>query len=102
MTYVYPAWEFAADSLQVKLQRLQNKILGTTGTFTRHTLIRDLQMAFKLPYIYYYITKSCSQQQVIQNPENAHVPNIAQGEPRHRKYMKHILGSGQAYDRSSD
>jgi hypothetical protein len=29
MTYVFPAWEFAADTHQLKLQRLQNKILCT-------------------------------------------------------------------------
>jgi hypothetical protein len=58
-------------------------------------------MAFKLPYIYDYITKLCRQQaEVIQNHEN--VRNIGQGEPRHKKYKRLKLGGGQAYDRSSD
>jgi hypothetical protein len=56
-------------------------------------------IAFKLPYIYDYITKLCRQQaEVIQN----HVRNIGQGEPRHRKYKRLKLGGGQAYGRSSD
>jgi hypothetical protein len=58
-------------------------------------------MAFKLPYIYDYITKLCRQQsEVIQNHENADVRNIGEGEPQYRKYKR--LGGGQAYDRSSD
>jgi hypothetical protein len=39
---------------------------------------------------------------VIQNHENANVCNIGQGELRHRKYRRLILGGGQAYNRSSD
>jgi hypothetical protein len=79
MTYVCPAWEFAADNHLLKLQCLQNKVFCTTGNFPRHTSIHDLQMAFKLPYIYDYITKLCRQQaEVIQNHENANVYNIFQ------------------------
>jgi hypothetical protein len=38
-------------------------------------------MAFKLPYIYDYITKLCRQQaEVKQNHENENVRNIGQGE----------------------
>jgi hypothetical protein len=61
-------------------------------------------MAFKLPYIYDYITKLCRQQaEVIQTHPNANVHNIGQGEPGHRKYYKKFkLGGGQAYDGSSD
>jgi hypothetical protein len=57
MTYAYPTWEFAADSYLLKLQRLQNKALSTIGNFARCTVVRDLQMAFKFPYIWDYITK---------------------------------------------
>jgi hypothetical protein len=34
--------------------------------------------------------------------ENEHVHSIGHGEARHRKYKKLKLGSGQAYDRSSE
>jgi hypothetical protein len=44
--------------------------------------VRDLHMAFKLPYVYDYIIKLCRQQaEVIRNQENANVRNIGQGEP---------------------
>jgi hypothetical protein len=33
MTYACPAWEFAADTCLLKLQRLQNKVLRTIGNF---------------------------------------------------------------------
>jgi hypothetical protein len=88
---------------QLKLQRLQNKVLRTTGNFLRRTPVRDLHMASKLPYIYDYITKLCRQQaEVIQNHANGNFRNIGQGEPRERKYMRLTLGGGQAYGRSSE
>jgi hypothetical protein len=100
MTYACPAWEFAADNHLLKLQRLQNKFLHTIGNFPRRTLVRDLHVAFKLPYKYLYVTKLCRQPtEVIQNHENANVRNNGQGEPRHRKYMRLKLSGGQAYDR---
>jgi hypothetical protein len=59
--------------------------------------------AFKLPYVYDYITKLCRQQaEVILNHDNENVRNIGQAEARHRKYKRLKLGGGQAYDRSSD
>jgi hypothetical protein len=101
MTYACPAWEFAPDNHLLKFQGLQNKILRTIGNFPMRTPVHDLQMAFKLPYIYDYITKLCRQQaEVIQNREN--VLNTGQGERRHRKYKRLKLGGSQAYDRSSD
>jgi hypothetical protein len=52
MTYACPAWEFAADTHLVKLQSLQNKVLRTTGNFRRRTPVREMGMAFHLPYVY--------------------------------------------------
>jgi hypothetical protein len=37
MTYVCPVWEFAAETYLLKLQRLQNKVLRTIGSFPRRT-----------------------------------------------------------------
>jgi hypothetical protein len=62
MTYACPAWEFAADNHQMKLQHLQNKVLRTTGNNPSHTPFCDLHMAFKLLYVYDFITKLCRQQ----------------------------------------
>jgi hypothetical protein len=54
MTYASPAWEFAANTHLLKLQRLQNKVLRTIGNFPRRTLVRELHKAFSIPYIYDY------------------------------------------------
>jgi hypothetical protein len=103
MTYAYPAWEFAADTYLLKLQRLQNRVLRTIGNFPRRTPVRELHVAFKIPYVYDFITNLCRQQtEVIQNHVNPNVRNIGQGEAQHRKYKRLKLGGGQAYDRSSD
>jgi hypothetical protein len=105
MTYASPSWELAADTYLLKLQRLQNNVLRTIGTFPRCAPIRDLHTAFSLQYVYDYtsVTKLCRQQaEVIQNHENEHVRSIGQGEDRHKKYKRLQLGGGQAYDHSSD
>jgi hypothetical protein len=52
MIYACFAWEFAADTNLLKLQRLQSKVLRTIGNFPRHMLVRDLHKAFNIPYIY--------------------------------------------------
>jgi hypothetical protein len=97
LTYACPAWEFAADAHLLKLQRLQNRVLRSTGNFPRRTPVRELHKAFTIPYVYDYMTKLPSQQaEVIQNHENANVRNIGQGEARHRKYNRLQLGGGQA------
>jgi hypothetical protein len=52
MTYARPAWELAAP---LKEQRLQNKVLRTTGKFPNCTSVRELHMVFEVPHIYDYI-----------------------------------------------
>jgi hypothetical protein len=86
----------------LKLQRLQSKVIRTTGNFPRRTPVRELHKAFNIPYIYDYIRKLCRQQaEILQNHENANVRNIGQGKAHHRKHKRLKLGGGQAYDRSS-
>jgi hypothetical protein len=103
ITYASPAWEFAADIHLMKLQRLQNKVLRATGNYPKSTPVRDLHLAFQIPFIYDYITKLCRQQaDVIQNHDNKNVRTIGQGDARHRKYRRLKLGDDQAYDISSD
>jgi hypothetical protein len=71
MTYAFPAWEFAANTHLLKLQRLQNKVLRTIDNFARRTPVRELHKAFNIPYIYDYIKKLYRRQaEVIQNHEN--------------------------------
>jgi hypothetical protein len=101
MTYACLAWEFAAETYLLKLQRLQNKVLRTTGSFPMRTSVRDMHMAFQIPYDYDYVRKSCRQQaEVVENHENEKVRYIGQGEARHRKYKRLKLGGGRVYDRS--
>jgi hypothetical protein len=71
MTQACSVCEFAADTHQIKLQRLQNKVLRTTGNFPRCTLVHEMHMAFHLQYVYDYKTKLCRQQaEVILNHDN--------------------------------
>jgi hypothetical protein len=63
---------------------------------------RDMHVAFQIPYVYDYITKSCRQQaEVIQNHKNGNVRYIGQGETPHRKYKRLKLGGGHVYDCSN-
>jgi hypothetical protein len=102
MTYACPAWEFAAESHLLKLQRLQNKVLRTIGNFPGRLSVRDKHVAFQIQYVYDYITKSCRQQaEVIQSHQNGNVRYIGQGEAPHRKYKRLKLGGGHLYDCSS-
>jgi hypothetical protein len=87
MSYACPTWEYAADTHLMKLQRLQNRVLRAIGNLDWRTPVRDLHLAFKIPYVYDHITKLCRRQaEVILNHENPNVRAFGQGEPRHRKY----------------
>jgi hypothetical protein len=73
----------------MKLQRLQNRVLRAIGNRDRRTPVRDLHLAFKIPYVYDYITKLCRRQvEVILNYENPNVRAIGQGEASHRKHKR--------------
>jgi hypothetical protein len=103
MPYASPAWEFAADTHLMKLQRLQNKVLRTTVNYPRRTAVRDLHMAFRIPFVYDYITKLCKQHaEVIQTHDNENIHTIGQGKARQRKYKRFKLGGSQVYDHSGD
>jgi hypothetical protein len=82
---------------------LGDKVLHTIGKFARHTPVHDVHVAFAAPYVHDFITKSCRQQaEVIQNHHNAHVCNIRQGKAQYMKHKRLKLGSGQAYEHSSE
>jgi hypothetical protein len=102
MTYACPACQFAADTPLLKLQRLQNKMLLTTGNLPRRTPTRELHAAFEIPYVYDFITKLCKQQaEAIRNHDNENVRDIGQDSVQHREYKRLKLGGCQTYDRSS-
>jgi hypothetical protein len=87
----------------MKLQRLQNRVLRAIGNLDRRTPVRDLHLAFKIPYVYDYITKLCRRQVDISYPKSqkSKCSAIGQGKARDRKHKKLKLGGGQVYDRSS-
>jgi hypothetical protein len=98
MTYAGLAWIFAAETYLLKLQHLQNKVLRTSGNLPRRIQVRDMHVAFQIPYVYDYVTKLCWRQaEIIHNHENEieNVRNIGQGEARHRKHKRLKLGGGQ-------
>jgi hypothetical protein len=102
MTYACPAWEFAAQSHLLKLQRLLNRVLRAIGKSPRFTSVRDLHVAFHISHVYDYIMKLCRQQaEVIQNHDNKNVRNIRKGEASHRKCTRLKLDGGHVYSRSS-
>jgi hypothetical protein len=89
MTYACPTWEYAADAHLLKLQRLQNRILRAIGNIDRRTPVRTLHVAFKIPYVYDYVTKLCrTQAEVILNLENTNARGTGQGEAIYKKYKK--------------
>jgi hypothetical protein len=62
-----------------------------------------MHVAFKIPYVYDYITKLCrTQAEVILNHRNPIVRCIGQGEAMHKKYKRLKLVGGQPYERSAD
>jgi hypothetical protein len=87
-----------------KLQVLQNRILRTIGKFPRNTPIRNIGMAFQIPYVYDYITKLCRQHAQVTQLMKMHVFAIlCKVKPNTDNTYKRLeLGGGQAYDRSSD
>jgi hypothetical protein len=102
-TYTCPTWEYAVDAHLLRLQRLQKRDDRTIGNLYRRTPVREMHVAFKISYVYDYITKLCrTQAEVILNYRNRIVRGTGQGEAMHRKYKRLKRGGGQAYDRSAD
>jgi hypothetical protein len=91
MTYACPTWESAADTHLLILQCLQKRVLCVVGNLDRPTSVRDLHLAFKIPYVYDYIT-CWRQAEVIQNHPNPNVHATGQGEATHRKHKRLKLG----------
>jgi hypothetical protein len=58
MTQVSPAWKFMADIPLLKLQRLQNGVLCTTGKFPPYTKLQAA-CGFNIPYVSDFSTKLC-------------------------------------------
>jgi hypothetical protein len=97
MTHACPTWGYAADAHLLKLQRMQNRLFRATGNLDRSTPVRKFHVAFKIPYVYDYITKLCrTQVEVILNHVNTNARGTGQADARLK------LDGGQACDRSAD
>jgi hypothetical protein len=71
MTYACPTWKYAVNAHLLKLQHLQNRVLCPTGNLDTCIPVHKLHVAFKIPYMYDYITKLCrTQAEVIVNHVN--------------------------------
>jgi hypothetical protein len=82
---------------------LQNSVLHAIGNADRYTPVCQLHVAFKIPYVYDYITKlRRTQAEVILNHVDPNVHGIGQAVARDQKYKRLKLGGSQAYDRSAN
>jgi hypothetical protein len=78
-------------------------VLRVVGKLDTHTPVCKLYVAFKIPYMYDYITKlSSTQAEGNLNYVNPNVRGIGQGEARHGKYKRLKFGGGQAFNHSAD
>jgi hypothetical protein len=103
MTYACPIWEYVADPRLLKLQCLQNRVLRAIENFEGCTPIRELHVAFKIHYVYDYITTLCrTQAEIILNHVNLNIRGTGRGKAKHRKNKRLQLGGGHVYDHSSD
>jgi hypothetical protein len=81
MNYCLSHLKYAADVHLFKLQHLQNIVLRAIGNLDRCTLVRELHVAVKIPYVNGYITELCSARaEVILNHVDPNVRGIGQGE----------------------
>jgi hypothetical protein len=97
MTYGCPTWEYAAKTQLLKLQCLLDRVFHITGNLDRCTSVHKPQAAFKILYVYNYVTSLWrTQAEVIVNHVNPNVHDTGQGEVMHRKYTRLKRGGSQA------
>jgi len=81
--------------------RLYYKQWSNTGNLPRRTPTRHFHVAFKILYVYDFVTKLSSQKTtVVLNHENVNVRNTGQGDAQNGKCKRLKCGGGQEYDRS--
>jgi hypothetical protein len=94
ITYAWPGWELGTSTKQSSPHHCK---------FSKtHTCPRFASGFQTSAYAQLYKKLRRRQAKVIQNRENRHIPDMRQGEARHRKYKRLKLGGGQAYVRSRD
>jgi hypothetical protein len=75
------------------------KVIRTICILPRRTSTGNLDVTFKISYIYDFA--KTMQAAVIQKHENLNIRNTGQNEEQHRNYKMLKVGGGQAYDLSS-
>jgi hypothetical protein len=63
------------------LQRLQNNVLRTTGSFPRLKSVRDMHVAFQIQYVYDYIKLYRRKAEIIYDLENENVRILEKAKP---------------------
>jgi hypothetical protein len=63
MTYACPTWRYVTEAHLLKLQHLQNRVLRAFGNLERRTLVCEMNVAFKIPYVYNYATNFAGRKQ---------------------------------------
>jgi hypothetical protein len=63
MVYACATWEYVADAPLLKLQRMQNRVLCPVGNLYKCTQVQKLQVAFKIHYVYDYISNYAGNRQ---------------------------------------
>jgi hypothetical protein len=63
MIHACPSRKYAADAHLLNLQRLQNRVFRALGILDRCTPVRELHVAFKIPYVYDHVNKLEGQRQ---------------------------------------
>jgi hypothetical protein len=52
IVYTCRTWEYAAHA--------QNRVLRAADNFDKRTQVREMNVAFKIPYVYHYVIKLCT------------------------------------------
>jgi FtsZ-interacting cell division protein YlmF len=80
------------------MQRVKDKVPRTIVKLPRRTQTGVLQVVFRIPYTYDFVTELCRQQA---EAENVNFRNIGQNEAQNRKFKRLKFDGGQEYSRSS-
>jgi hypothetical protein len=91
-----PIFISTSNTYLLKLQRLQNKFFRTIGNFPRRTPPRELNVAFKIPYVHSFV------QPASRSYPKSRGWKYVQHRTGHRKYKRLKLDGGQTYGRPSD
>lgn len=94
MTYAFPNWEFAANTHLLKVQRLQKQVCPHSR---QHSGYGFVYVAFKIPYVDGWITKSCRWRVELHKITKT-CSQCYRRRSRHKRYKSPKHAGGQACD----